>query len=309
MKPPSPEPMDQSHASFKDMASREDATPEEGTDMAPQGTKDLGRGPDLGIHDACECDDPLAVCLRTVCERPDVDCRTSSCPQGYICTSANYCRCDDPDAPRCRPLCSTMADCNREELCDSSGHCVRQSECTLDSQCPYRMGCHNSYCAQNGEKKTGEACDSDVECDSGHCPDGICGVRCTLDRDCPTGQSCSETAKNVCVGSNPPCSVTCGENEDCRGTECISERCNWTGDCSQGVCHLTPGLRTGNCQGDTKPCKAREFQTVKDDAYCRIAVVCDPKDPKACEPPYTCEKDGFTRNPYRRNVCSRKLEP
>ena len=278
-------------------------------DMLSQADQKMSREADLRIYIECQCDDLQAVCLTTLCSRPDVDCRQRECPQGYLCNSANYCQCDDPSAPRCRPACSTIADCQREEFCDSSGHCVRQVGCNSDAQCPYGLWCYEGYCAEKGDKKTGEACGFDVECESGYCRNNACGIKCTLDRDCPQGQTCSEGGRNVCTGIKTFCSVSCGKDQDCRGTECINERCSWTGDCSQGVCHLLPGLRTGNCQGTTNPCKAREFQTVKDDAYCRIAVVCDLNDPKACEPPYTCEKDGFTGNPYRRNVCSRKLEP
>lgn len=112
---------------------------------------------------------------------------------------------------RCRPTCSTNAECPRGRYCDDEGTC--RVLCALDAECD--SGICNEWsglCASAEPTGAGvfEPCAAHDECRSGLCASGFCAVLCRADPG-----TCPEDALCLSAGSGGFCAHPCGPGGSC----------------------------------------------------------------------------------------------
>jgi hypothetical protein len=106
-------------------------------------------------------------------------------------------------------VCGDKSECE-DELCltignGTAGTCSRA--CTGPSDCPARHGCELvsglgiRACLAKGEKRIGDPCRSQFECESSICigneKDAYCSIGCALPSECPVGWSCAVIGSGV----------------------------------------------------------------------------------------------------------------
>jgi len=173
--------------------------------------------------------------------------------------------------------CVGYFDCGVGRFCNADGRCW--SECRTRADC-------REYCDQGRCNLTGDACDSDSDCDSrenficnryGQClePDG--GKRCSAHADCGQGRFCNGVCSGsdahcggdevcpfggVCAGT---CGAHCGNDNDCLGYE-EDLSCTPVGQCLEQGWEkwIPPGeLPPTACSRDAQ-CKGLGFSFVCD---------------------------------------------
>jgi hypothetical protein len=151
-------------------------------------------------------------------------CATSAdCGAGFACVDLP---CDSADggaaadAGTC-PVC--MATCTDEAGSCHRGTCT--SEATVD-------GTSTMLCDPRGS--IGDACASDVECQSGRCV----ATRCASAAGAANGDGCTTNAD--CVSNNCPAG-------QCKGTALLGASCNVSADCAVGSC-CTSGALANTCE-------------------------------------------------------------
>lgn len=166
--------------------------------------------------------------------------------------------------------CTTSAQCNSNETCQS-GQCVANAaQCTTDAQCA-----SGETCDAFGDCVPAGSCSSSLDCTSAAQPwcdfsTGTC-VECTINFDCGSGQTC---VNNVCTGGSSG-SGSCQGNSDCAsslvGTTCDSAtglcvQCNASTPCASGEWCEVGVCVTGvsqTCQS-TSDCSATSARNVCD---------------------------------------------
>jgi hypothetical protein len=159
--------------------------------VCPTGTTNCFGGPDL-ITDCCA---PGQDCINgicftppsSVCNPPTAPCQTGCC-QGGVCVGScatNLC-CIGGSCTTCPVACSaTSCPHNPGNMCcdPSSGTCVTKcpvGECCSGGTCQLCPNCVATPCVT--------FCTSGCVCHGGTCCKG-----CSLDVDCPQGQTCNQT--------------------------------------------------------------------------------------------------------------------
>jgi Cys-rich repeat protein len=218
-----------------------------------------------------------------------------------------------------RRSCDRNDQCEANQICDTATHlCVPGTPCTASSGCT-----SGSYCDTSRSVCT-PGCGADADCasigtglvcntSSHQCePSG----RCTVDRDCPMGQSCV-------AGSCRATSTLCQFNNQCgAGQVCIDGRClNGCGGavtcpsgqvCTMGHCDTPPGscaavtcpsgqvcsngVCSGGCNVDMD-CGSGNFC---DHGVCRVD---DRRPPPFCSASRPCAAGSVCRNGVCRIAC------
>ena len=111
------------------------------------------------------------------------------------------------------------------------------SKCSAENMCPSPQGCVNGTCG---------SCTGDSDCLASNLPhcatNGDC-VECNVNKDCPTGQTCSG---NVCISG----STACADGNDCTAPQACPAGGGTCGSCDeQSMCpeSLVCDTTSGNC--------------------------------------------------------------
>jgi hypothetical protein len=113
------------------------------------------------------------------------------CSEGFICNGG-----------LCYALCTTTSDCVAGRICQSR-HPGRPvplclAVCDEDADCDnQRCNVYSGKCLLEGEDVRGgglnAACESDSECRSGRCEEGVCTTSCDMSSPrCPEGGVCAD---------------------------------------------------------------------------------------------------------------------
>ncbi|MBX3246049.1 MAG: putative metal-binding motif-containing protein [Myxococcales bacterium] len=172
-------------------------------------------------------EDCVAIAPGTICN-PALGCVPADCRSGrreLECTGDEIC-----DTTRAPPIC-VLAGCTPDECAAVNRWCDPTS-----GECQPRRG-------------TGEACDVDVQCDSGVCiepgvlrlPSGgrFCARACCTDQDCGSGELCWDAGNGArsCLPTSRAAAIgrgqvgargpweTCSESSECRSGHCQDGRC------------------------------------------------------------------------------------
>src|SRR5262249_28344264 len=146
-------------------------------------------------------------------------CAPPTCPMGSA-TATLARTCDG--AGNCRS--ATMQSCGTY-ACNGT---TCNAACGADVDCAPGNVCNMGMC---GLKRLGQLCSTGTECDSAHCPDGVCG----MPGPCGTCQSC-----NV-VGLAGPCNKVPDGDMEPHGGCTPSPPCGFTGKCDgNGACRNAP---------------------------------------------------------------------
>ena len=128
-----------------------------------------------GCHTGADCDS-MGMCFAPgesigcgMCMEPmdtcsiDADCQTSN--PTAICEQSTIADCLCSSAMICKPGCTSDAQCDEGETCDSGHHCV-PTTCGAQSDCPVDFACNDGGCAR-------ATCSGDWDC-TGFCVKGQC---------------------------------------------------------------------------------------------------------------------------------------
>ncbi len=191
------------------------------------------------------CDD-VGACKRDLanpCLGPD-DCASGNCVDGVCCASActGSCEtCDGQTPGHCTQVTGTdnPGRCDVGVWCDTTGTCGPPggSSCVGGVDCPAGFHCDAAAVCQP-DIPLGADCDSDVQCQSGQCVDGVC---CSTACDGLCERCDVEPATGFCypsAGDDPD--AECGSDAVCNGAGgCISALgtgCNTDSECGSGLC-------------------------------------------------------------------------
>lgn len=177
------------------------------------------------------------------CGEPERECR-----QGFVCASDNKCT---RDCDRCGALvagdtCASSADCKKGHCaegiccesacdgvcssCDEARTGQRRGICALvPTAAPPIAACGGSACdgAGNCRRQRGDVCNTETECSSGFCADGVC-----CDTSCEG--LCQSCAASLTGGGDGICLATLAYRES--ADECAgSVTCDGAGDCYAGA--------------------------------------------------------------------------
>lgn len=211
---------------------------------------------------------------RTGC-RPEGEGATeeTSCPEGEQCNAiTNVC-----EAVGCTmDSCAEFQRCNTDTTppaCEYTGKCDQDAVCQayadqIDSDIPLVCQEATNDCIEKPPCQKDSDCKADEICEVYEDKRNTCeeGCRCTdgCERDCATGQVCSEEQGNVCVQgcqSNEECKRT-GKGDYCIDLECVPG-CEGVDDCSvEGqTCRSGPGGGPRICRPctDDNQCAASQF--------------------------------------------------
>ena len=134
----------------------------------------------------------------------DTNCGLGQVCQTNVITNAKHCAVACPKGSACTFFSGTSAFC--------LAGCQKDADCRADYYCGTVAS--NNICLPRGQKKIGEACTLDSDCQSGSCqllPSGrYCTQTCT-GSDCPTGFSCNS------FGSTKFCDKDCFKDSECAG--------------------------------------------------------------------------------------------
>ena len=268
---------------------------------------DLSPDADVSMAEAeCICADPLATCHPDLglCVREDIDCSAGdSCPDGFECAqppnSPGFCVCDGT-YDECGPFCDENELCPGTRLiCDSNpqgGVCRQLIACAGDYECGPGKLCtrdqrvDEDVCVSVGTKQVGETCTDRLECKSRYCFDGVCTEPCSVNTDCPSGETCVWGERGWDRTSDGCIPGTCGI-DGCDESEsrcmtfpdnaefCVGAACEVSGDCPDGDCVVELGTKSGGtCEEPEGPqlpeCKPGEFKAYEGDPYCRLPGPC-----------------------------------
>lgn len=198
--------------------------------------------------DGCyECDgygcSPVSATPKATCTG------TSTCPSGFLCTTAG-----------CSKTCIANAECLRGEVC-KTGVCAPpkeqpgvSKECTTKTDCGDGKTCVGSACVPKSE-----VCSFSSECDDGRiCADGACLAACSATSACEGTAVCD---KGVCRPGVDPGDAgvpdtrpkpNCDTDLECGGGEtakmCIGGYCRYTCQ-TDDTCRLID-TRIGFCAAD-----------------------------------------------------------
>ncbi len=205
-----------------------------GTDAGMDAGTDAGMdtGTDAGM------DAGTGAMLGTVCAA-DGECDSGFCVDGVCCERA------------CRGVCKACAEPGTEGMCTIVSGAPRGTR----TGC---MMCDDGVCDEMTLGDNGAACVTAMECDSGHCVDGVCCERaCT-----GTCKACGEVGtEGMCVlisgaprGTRTGC-LTCDEGvcDDGGGMGTLGTACTMDDECDSGQC--TDGVCCERaCRGTCKAC-------------------------------------------------------
>ncbi len=247
---------------------------------------------------------------------------SAACPSGFTPFGSNQCAAIAPSTL----ACAQATDCGAGSyLCDynvckpkGSGPkmCISQSDCAGTELCL------NGYCASGSSNdtyggldsctvtapSTGSACTADADCTTAGegCVSGLCKLKCSVDKDCATGQVCQlgECMTDSC-GSGTVCSPVepkkcvaagvksclndseCATTERCQANECVvmgshlstggvrhTKSCVLDVDCGGGqVCSNSACLlvtQAATCASDSTECAGGQVCNT-DEGMCRPA--------------------------------------
>ncbi|MBK9265466.1 MAG: hypothetical protein IPM54_37480 [Polyangiaceae bacterium] len=272
-----------------------------GTCQACSTTK-KGSGANGECGDVANGTDPDAECgaqPASTCGNTGI-CSSGACqqhPSGSICVAA-YCSpdgltqfnadtcngggaCIDAGSKPCAPyICSSntcLAACSSQSHCNVAAYCDGAT-----STCVYK-------------KVQGSACAAGVECQSGHCVDGVC-----CDADCAgTCKVCnaSGTCVNVAAGTQDN---TCqAQGQACDGSgickKSIGQSCTVSTECLSNFC-VDGFCCNTNCAAACQACSDAKKGTpgqMKDGICENVVAGTDPNNDCAPEAVTTCGNNGF----------------
>ena len=245
-----------------------------------------GTGPGPGPGPGCGSGPPCTagtLCVAGAC--------VTGCTATTGCAAGNMCVAGGAGAPgSCVPaLCSA----DGAAACPAGATCIAGGCFTLPSSCSNNLGCPAGFTCSGGKCAVGAFCDTaagftgtfgdcavgpafGVPCGTDNllcpapagCADGVCGLACLTDADCPAGTAC-DPATGACA---PP---VAGPGATCDGATCASGTvCNWWGSPAAGV--------TPSC---VAPCSSDSDCTSP--AACSTYGVCGP----ACSSNANCNAD------------------
>jgi hypothetical protein len=221
------------------------------------------------------CDVNTHMCVASQCtdgqkdgNETDVDCGGGTCP---ACLAGDH--------------CAVNSDCTSNLCLGGICYCLRDADCATNACDALSDTCVSNQCADNRQDGNetdidcggggacpacpyGDKCLVDGDCTTGACSgvDGGIGVcQCTMDGQCPMGQSCtagtctcsmdSQCATNACDANTNLCvSSQCVDHHkdgaetdvDCGGGTCpacpTGDGCAVNTDCTSGFCAATSHL-------------------------------------------------------------------
>jgi hypothetical protein len=277
----------------------------------------------VGACRACNLVNLEGTCSPIQKGKTDVACANqdrSTCGTTGECDGFGTCVRYPPNAT-CQPAsCASSTTVNSARTCDGLGTCgvsaiqscgtyrcadgACKSPCVLDSDCADGYACKDGSC---GVKMDGQTCTADVQCQNGHCVDGVCCNqactgpcrscslpgptlgRCTMTpagtvdprKSCVDMSSASCGTDGKCDGagacsSYPPTSTTCGQESCTNDVYSMAPICNASHQCDRPV---------------TVPCSPYHCNVAK----CFTSCSGDAQ----CIPPYSCVN----------GACGKKLPP
>ncbi|HET9452243.1 MAG TPA: carboxypeptidase-like regulatory domain-containing protein [Aggregicoccus sp.] len=181
---------------------------------------------------------PLKVDLKDDPGYAQHGCQYSGCVDGTVCAADGRCVQCTGDAhcaagfscrrDRCEGAGAVCAACDGDWQCAGGSACTPLPEggsactqpCTGAASCTQAgFSCQEGRCLPDGSggasscsglQAVGSACSADAEClardlPRGVCSGGACGLSCTVDAECPTGQICAPgpAGSSVCRGAAP----------------------------------------------------------------------------------------------------------
>ncbi|MEL6340496.1 MAG: hypothetical protein AAFQ65_11345 [Myxococcota bacterium] len=233
---------------------------------------DSGDGPNGGDGDGEP--DPAGIAQGDPCTEDGQACAAGlTCVEGVCCNEA------------CDGVCQS---CRGDISGGFDGTCTslpagdeRIIEAEDYEDCPGVQTCDgNGACFA---RAAGEACDSDGQCGSGFCTDGVCcNARCA-----GTCESCSTgTCSTVTTGTDPgTCESQCTA-DGCTGVA-IGESCQSDVDCGSGICDEVCVLADGNVCGANSECLSTCISGMCQ-APSEIGLTCDGDDDIDCQDGLTC---------------------
>jgi hypothetical protein len=164
--------------------------------------------------------------------RPDGDCTTNGCPDGYSCTISDG-------------VASCVANNGVDSGPPDSGPhpysgCFADTDCTADGGTGAKClaGQTSGGAADIQCTSASNQCADETQCTSGNCVQGVCTPACSATNPCPTGFACD--SNNECTINASPCAVpggSCsvgGSNGICVEQHCVST-CTTSSTCGNGL--------------------------------------------------------------------------
>lgn len=178
---------------------------------------------------------------------------------------------DDGDDGPSGTECTTRADCDEGERCDSNGQCTSEAlTCTASTDCDFGDYCVDGAC-QDGDCTTNDDC-IDAACRNGTCVDG-----CTSNDQCPTGEVCN-MAVNRCRAEG--CTTgSCQDFQVC-DSDLSPPTCQFTGECNNdAVCAAYANQLD---DGEDYVCSTAQQRCIvkppcSNDRDCRVNEICEPR--------------------------------
>jgi hypothetical protein len=195
-----------------------------------------------GIKNGGESDVDCGGSCATKCANGKIcggggDCTSTKCADGVCCNASCNLTCAACDLPGKVGTCSLVAagltdpgTCSNGSLCDGGGMCVSAGgKKAVGAGCGMDAECFNNACRGVCRLAIGDACASNLDCESLLCANNIC-ANCGSDGDCQN--------MNTCVGGpTGVCELAIGE-------PCVADGMN--GDCASGHCKGSPKKCTAN---------------------------------------------------------------
>lgn len=228
---------------------------------------------------------------------------------GLLPPNREVLRCDS--ALNCSITTKTcVSTCTRDEgyNCNSDGNCGADFYCDRDNSNPGRWADGNNYYGACAAKMaTGEACESDSQCESGDCDNGDTGLclapptdeSCETNAECESSEYCAGSSCETKIADGNSCSGASEEGDDdsaCAGGLCTNGTCNST-QASGGSCYASDS-RESMTEG-SRACAATDYCSAASDtctAQLAIGATCgalsDAEADVACGDGNYCDDQG-----------------
>ena len=238
------------------------------------GDQTVCSGNEAQCSDGATCEGAKTFCTgsTTRCKGAESQCANGALCSGIgsVCTGSTT-HCSGKDS-----VCTNGADCTTQDSLISVdkvvGNICRIISCNPDGSCP--AGYKKDPLSPIGKCQCLKICTKDTDCavnEKCDLPAGICRLRCTADKDCPTSYQCKQ---NMCVPVSNicPASGTCPNGQPCTpGTNSCSPDniCPASGTCPNGQ-PCTPG---------TNSCSGKEIIKCNANGSCNFGYEKDPNAP------------------------------
>ncbi|MEM6958474.1 MAG: hypothetical protein AAF645_22520 [Myxococcota bacterium] len=195
------------------------------------------------------CEEPTGICLESCDFSDDGDCDDGG-------PDSDFSLCDyGTDCTDCGPRAELPVDCRLNFNAD----------CAPDQRCECDEGSGTCLCEDGprGDRTLGDACDDELQCESGACIDARCSAPCERSSDCDEPLSDCQPFLGFCVeGACQP---------DCTDRECGDDGCG--GTC--GICEGGTECAVFSCEaivGDGVPCSGAPAACAQGEGCCFSAA-------------------------------------